>query len=244
MKILIVIFIGVLGAILGSFYACMGYRIPNKIPLTKPNSYCESCKKEIKWYMNIPVFSYLFLHGKCAYCKNKIDSLAFIVEIMVSFLFIIFYLKYGLTIKFFISVTLTSILAVTMVSDFRYYYVSDRVVILGLISLIVLAYFDKDFMYYKIISGIVMFLLMFLIKIIGDKSFKRESLGGGDVKLLGLIGLALGFYPTLISLVISCSMTLVYYFLSKQDEKEIPFGPFLLIGALLVLYFIPNFNFI
>ena len=87
-----------------------------------------------------------------------------------------------------------------------------------------------------------MFLLMFLIKIIGDKSFKRESLGGGDVKLLGLIGLALGFYPTLISLVISCSMTLVYYFLSKQDEKEIPFGPFLLIGALLVLYFIPNFS--
>ena len=244
MKILTIVFIGTLGAIFGSFYACMGYRIPNKIPLTKPNSYCENCKKELKWYMNIPIFSYLFLHGKCAYCKNKIDSLAFIVEIMVSFLFIIFYLKYGLTIKFFISVTLTSILAVTMVSDFRYYYVSDRVIILGLISLIVLAYFENDFMFYKIISGIVMFLLMFLIKIIGDKSFKRESLGGGDVKLLGLIGLALGFYPTLISLVISCSMTLVYYFLSKQDEKEIPFGPFLLIGALLVLYFIPNFNFI
>lgn len=244
MKILIVIFIGVLGAILGSFYACMGYRIPNKIPLSKPNSYCESCKKEIKWYMNIPVFSYLFLRGKCAYCKSKIDSLSFIVEVLTSFLFIVFYLKYGFSVTFFISLVLISVLGVTMVSDFRYYYVSDRVVILGLISLIILVYFEKDFMFYKIISGIVMFLLMFLIKIIGDKSFKRESLGGGDVKLLGLIGLALGFYPTLISLVISCSMTLVYYFLSKQDEKEIPFGPFLLIGALLVLYFIPNFNFI
>lgn len=244
MKILIVIFIGVLGAILGSFYACMGYRIPNKIPLSKPNSYCESCKKEIKWYMNIPVFSYLFLRGKCAYCKSKIDSLSFIVEVLTSFLFVVFYLKYGFSITFFISLVLISVLGVTMVSDFRYYYVSDRVVILGLISLIILVYFEKDFMFYKIISGIVMFLLMFLIKIKGDKSFKRESLGGGDVKLLGLIGLALGFYPTLISLVISCSMTLVYYFLSKQDEKEIPFGPFLLIGALLVLYFIPNFNFI
>lgn len=244
MQILIVIFIGILGAILGSFYACMGYRIPNKISLTKPNSYCENCKKEIKWYMNIPVFSYLFLHGKCAYCKSKIDSLSFIVEILTSFLFIVFYIKYGFTVTFFISFVLISVLGVTMVSDFRYYYVSDRVVILGLISLIILVYFEKDFMFYKIISGIVMFLLMFLIKIIGDKSFKRESLGGGDVKLLGLIGLALGFYPTLISLIISCSMTLVYYFLSKQDEKEIPFGPFLLIGALLVLYFIPNFNFI
>lgn len=244
MKILIVIFIGILGAILGSFYACMGYRIPNKISLTKPNSYCENCKKEIKWYMNIPVFSYLFLHGKCAYCKSKIDSLSFIVEILTSFLFIVFYIKYGFTVTFFISFVLISVLGVTMVSDFRYYYVSDRVVILGLISLIILVYFEKDFMLYKIISGIVMFLLMFLIKIIGDKSFKRESLGGGDIKLLGLIGIALGFYPTLISLIISCSMTSLYYFLSKQDEKEIPFGPFLLIGALLVLYFIPNFNFI
>lgn len=244
MQILIVIFIGILGAILGSFYACMGYRIPNKISLTKPNSYCENCKKEIKWYMNIPVFSYLFLHGKCAYCKSKIDSLSFIVEILTSFLFIVFYLKYGFTVTFFISLVLISVLGVTMASDFRYYYVSDRVVILGLISLIILVYFEKDFMLYKIISGIVMFLLMFLIKIIGDKSFKRESLGGGDIKLLGIIGLALGFYPTLISLIISCSMTLLYYFLSKQDEKEIPFGPFLLIGALLVLYFIPNFNFI
>ena len=244
MKILIVIFIGVLGAILGSFYACMGYRIPNKISLSKPNSYCESCKKEIKWYMNIPVFSYLFLRGKCAYCKSKIDSLSFIVEVLTSFLFVVFYLKYGFSVTFFISLVLISVLGVTMVSDFKYYYVSDRVVILGLISLIVLVYFEKDFMFYKIISGIVMFLLMFLIKIIGDKSFKRESLGGGDVKLLGLIGLALGFYPTLISLVISCSMTLVYYFLSKQDEKEIPFGPFLLIGALLILYFIPNFSLI
>ena len=244
MQILIVIFIGILGAILGSFYACMGYRIPNKISLTKPNSYCENCKKEIKWYMNIPVFSYLFLHGKCAYCKSKIDSLSFIVEILTSFLFIVFYIKYGFTVTFFISFVLISVLGVTMVSDFKYYYVSDRVVILGLISLIILVYFEKDFMLYKIISGIVMFLLMFLIKIIGDKSFKRESLGGGDIKLLGIIGLALGFYPTLISLIISCSMTLLYYFLSKQDEKEIPFGPFLLIGALLVLYFIPNFNFI
>ena len=129
-----------------------------------------------------------------------------------------------------------------MVSDFRYYYVSDRVVILGLISLIVLVYFEKDFMFYKIISGLILFALIFLIKIIGDKSFKRESLGGGDIKLLGLIGLALGFYPSLISLIISCSMTLVYYFLSKQEEKEIPFGPFLLLGALIVLYFIPSFN--
>ena len=244
MQILILVFLGVLGAVLGSFYACMGYRIPNKISLSKPNSYCENCKKEIKWYMNIPVFSYIFLKGKCAYCKSKIDSLSFIVEVLTSFLFVIFYLRFGFNFSFFTSLVLISVLGVTIVSDFRYYYVSDRVVILGLISLLVIIYFEKEYFVYKIISGFLMFLLIFLIKIIGDKAFKRESLGGGDIKLLGLIGLALGFYPSLISLIVSCSMTLVYYFLSKISEREIPFGPFLLLGALLVLYFIPNFNFI
>ena len=239
---LIIIFITILGMILGSFYACMGYRIPNKIPLTKPNSFCENCKKEIKWYMNIPVFSYIFLKGRCAYCKSKIDSLSFIVEVLTSFLFVVFYLKYGFNFTFFISIVLTSILAVTMVSDFRYYYVSDRVVVLGLISLLVLIYLEKEFIIYKLVSGISMFILIFIIKIIGDKTFKRESLGGGDIKLLGLIALALGFYPTLISLIISCTMTLLYYYLSKSSEKEIPFGPFLLIGALIVLYILPNYS--
>lgn len=244
MEIFIIVFLAFLGMIFGSFYACMGYRIPNKIPLTKPNSYCENCKKEIKWYMNIPVFSFLFLKGRCAYCNSKIDPLSFVVEIITSFLFVVFYLRFGFNTFFFEAIILISVLSVTIISDFRYYYVSDRVVILGLIALLVIVYFDKEYFVYKIVSGIIMFLLIFLIKIIGDKIFKRESLGGGDIKLLGLIGLALGFYPSLISLIISCSMTLVYYFLSKQDEKEIPFGPFLLIGALLILYFIPNFSLI
>ena len=242
MKIIIIIFIGLVGMVLGSFYACMGYRIPNKISLTKPNSFCENCKKEIKWYMNIPVFSYLFLKGKCAYCKSKIDPLSFIVEILTSLLFVIFYLRFGLSINFFLGIVLTSVLGVTIISDFRYYYISDRVVVLALLFILILIYVEKDYFFVQIISVFVVSILILIIKLIGDKVFKRESLGWGDIKLLFIISLASGFYSTLISLIIACSTTLVYYYLSKHEEKEIPFGPFLLIGALIVLFVAPNYS--
>ena len=77
---LVIIFI-VFGLVFGSFFSCMGYRIPNKISVIKPNSFCPKCKKELKWYMNIPVFSYLFLGGKCKYCQEKISLMYPLVEI-------------------------------------------------------------------------------------------------------------------------------------------------------------------
>lgn len=242
METIIIIFVGLLGMVLGSFYACMGYRIPNKIPLTKPNSFCENCKREIKWYMNIPIFSYIFLKGKCAYCKSKIDPLSFIVEIITSLLFVLFYLKFGLSTNFLLGLVLTSVLSVTIVSDFKYYYISDRVVVLGLLFTLAIIHVEKDYFFEKIISAFVVTLLILIVKLIGDKVFKRESLGWGDIKLLFFISLSIGFYSTLISLIIACSTTLIYYYLSKREEKEIPFGPFLLIGALIVLFVMPSYS--
>ena len=72
-KLLLGIFIVLLGLAMGSFSACMGYRIPNKISTYKKRSFCPKCKKQLKWYMNIPLFSYVLLNGKCAYCGEKIS---------------------------------------------------------------------------------------------------------------------------------------------------------------------------
>ena len=67
----------ILGAIFGSFLSCMGYRIPNKIKTTYPSSFCPMCKKSLKWYMNIPIFSYIFQKGRCVYCHKKIGFIYF-----------------------------------------------------------------------------------------------------------------------------------------------------------------------
>lgn len=237
MELITKIMIFVLGSCLGSFYACIGYRIPNKISLTKPNSFCPNCKKEIKWYMNIPLLSYILLKGKCAYCKSKIDPLSFIIELLTGTFFLGSYIMFGLGENFIISVIIISALMVTIVSDFEYYYISDRVIfisaILTLITRVFFNGFAESIKY--ILSGTMLFLMMLGLKTIGDKVLKKECLGGGDIKLMLLIGIALGFYYSLVSIFIGSLIALIcsLIIMKKKKNEEIPYGPFLLIGTLI-----------
>ncbi len=240
MEIYICIILFIIGSIIGSFLGCMGYRIPNKIKTTYPNSYCENCKKELEWYMNIPIFSYIFLKGKCAYCKKKINPLYFFTELLCATLFVINYLKFGFTLNFYIATILTCVLIVTMVSDFLYYYVSDRVIIFSTIILIILqfVYLKKDAFNY-ILAAALIFGFMCFIKLIGNLAFKRESLGDGDIKLMGVIALAIGLYNSFVALFVASVTGLLFslFYTRKNKEGIIPFGPFLIIGAIVVLYF-------
>lgn len=243
MEILIKTFIFIIGCCLGSFYACIGYRIPNKINIIKPGSFCNNCKKPLKWYMNIPLFSYIFLKGKCYYCKEKIGINSFIIELFTGLSFLLSYIIYGFSLEFFILIILLSILSVTLISDFKYYYISDRVIITGIILIYIVHFiFEKE--YFNItdytLSGLGMFILMLIIKIIGDKVFKRESLGGGDVKLMSIVGLTFGsIYTSLCSLFISSIIALVVSLLErKKEENIIPYGPFLIIGTIIVYIYI------
>lgn len=237
MELITKIMIFVLGSCLGSFYACIGYRIPNKISLTKPNSFCPNCKKGIKWYMNIPLLSYILLKGKCAYCKSKIDPLSFIIELLTGTFFLGSYIMFGLGENFIISVIIISALMVTIVSDFEYYYISDRVIFISaILTLITRVYFNGFAESIKyILSGTMLFLMMLGLKTIGDKVLKKECLGGGDIKLMLLIGITLGFYYSLVSIFIGSLIALIcsLIIMKKKNNEEIPYGPFLLIGTLI-----------
>ena len=136
MEAIIMVWLMLLGAIMGSFLGCMGYRIPNKIKATKPSSFCSNCKNPLKWYMNIPILSYIFLKGKCYYCHEKIGFIYFLCELIGFVLFGLNYYLFGFTINFFISTIFTCMLIVTIVSDFLYYYISDRVLVISLILLV------------------------------------------------------------------------------------------------------------
>ncbi len=239
MEVFICIMVFLFGICLGSFYSCIGYRIPNKISTVRPGSFCPHCKEPLKWYMNIPLFSFIFLKGKCAFCKEKISKMYFIIELLGGILFLSSYLYFGLTKEFFITITLISMLLVTIVTDFKYYYISDRVIIIGSILIlgIYLYYLGFKETLFFIASAIIMFLLMWVIKILGDKIFKKESLGGGDIKLMFPIGLTLGLINAVTSLLISSSLALILslIMLKKNEENIVPFGPFLLIGTISML---------
>lgn len=240
------IIIVILGLLMGSFCACMGYRIPNKISTIKKRSFCPKCKKQLKWYMNIPIFSYIFLGGKCAYCKQKISIVYIAVEIASALLYFLAFEVYLNTspisyLKFLLAIILTIAFLITIVSDFIYYYISDRVIFCTIVFTLSVKYILLGFepTLYAILSGVLIFSIMLLIKYIGDKIFKKESLGGGDIKLMGAIGCIIGVIPSLFTLFIASIFGLLFSLFAKSDNKSgiIPFGPFLLLSSLLCLYF-------
>ena len=236
-----IIFITILGAIMGSFLGCMGYRIPNKIKTTYPSSFCESCHHPLKWYMNIPILSYIILKGKCAYCGKQIEFIYPFVEIAGASLFLCNYLLFGFTYNFFICTIITCMLLVTIVSDFMYYYISDRVLVIGSLALLAVNYYFLTInqVFYNIVAAVIIFGIMYFIKICGNITFKKESLGDGDIKLMGVIALGLGLINSFVTLFFGSLIGLIFSIFSIKKNKNgiIPFGPFLLIGALVALYF-------
>jgi len=225
---------------MGSFLACMGYRIPNKIKTTFPSSFCPNCKKTLKWYMNIPIISYILLHGKCYYCKKKIGVIYFICELLCPLLYIVSYLLFVFGFEFFISIILSSMFITIIVSDFLFYYISDRVLLIsGILILICNLFFNSySILLNYVISAIILFLFMIGIKILGNSMFHKESLGDGDIKLMAVIGLSIGLLGGFVSLFFASLTALIYgiIILNKSKNGIIPFGPFLVLGALILLF--------
>lgn len=240
MELLICVWITILGAVMGSFLGCMGYRIPNKIKTTYPSSFCGICEKQLKWYMNVPILSYLFLRGRCAYCKSKIGIIYFICEVLGALLFLGSFLLFGPSKDFLIAIVFICMFIVTIVSDFLYYYISDRVLIIGSICLITINYFflSMDNFLNLILAAIIVFALMYGIKLLGNYMFRCESLGDGDIKLMAVITLGLGLLNSVIALFFAACTALIFTFFTYKRFKDglIPFGPFLLIGCLIMVF--------
>ena len=239
------IYIFILGAIFGSFYLVIGTRLPLKENVLMGRSRCDHCKKNLQWYELIPIVSYVLQLGKCRNCKKSISPIHIIIDLVTGILFVIGYLYYGISFEFGIYLTLISVLILIFVSDFKYMIILDSTLIIGSILILVLKLvaFGYNSFQNSIISGIGLFIIMYLIKIIGDKLFKRESLGGGDIKLCFLIGATIGFRLGLIGLVFSAFLALPYAMASVYFNKknELPYGPFLIAATVIIYVFLDKF---
>ncbi|MBR1385845.1 MAG: prepilin peptidase [Bacilli bacterium] len=253
---LIIVFI--YGLLLGSFYNVVGYRIPNNLSIIKPGSFCPKCKHRLKWYELIPVISFLIQSGKCRKCKCKISLFYPLIELLTGILFALSYHIFGFSMEFLIAILIASFLVIVIVSDFNYLIIPDEVTItFSILSVLVQLIMNFNIGITSIIYGIFLFLLMFIIMIIGNKIFKEESLGGGDVKLMFFVGTVLnvtnpiilsdlttltnlmnGFFEIFLSSCLASPFALFSFF-SKKD-RVIPFGPFILLAALIM--FLTSFN--
>lgn len=234
---LIIFFI--IGAIMGSFYHVVATRLSNDESIISPGSHCPKCNTKLKWYDNIPIISYFLLKGKCRSCHSKIPISYWIVEIITGILFSVCYNSFGLGVNLLISLIFTSTLIIVIVSDIEYMIILDEVLIFSTLLIVLVNIIGLGFEQTaaNIYSGIGAFLAMYSLKIIGDKAFKKESLGGGDIKLMFLFGLVLGFPMSICTIFLATfiAFPVALLILFSNKENIIPFGPFLSMAAILIL---------
>lgn len=241
MEILIAFLIGI---IFGSFYNVVSLRTLSGESLSYPPSHCVNCNHKLSFLDLFPVFSWLFLKGKCRYCKQPISPVYPFIELLTGASYALLVFKFGLTMETLIQITFITTMIVSTVTDIKERIVPDRFIVIGIILVLGLRIIDGEMLFHYIISGIIAFTILFLILILS-----KGRMGGADVKLYALIGLSIGWMDSIGSLFYASMIALIYYGSIALKNKgrldgkqEIPFVPFITLGVLCT-YFLPFFRF-
>jgi leader peptidase (prepilin peptidase)/N-methyltransferase len=229
----------VLGGIIGSFLNVCIYRMPREKSIVTPASSCPQCGKSISFYDNIPLVSYLMLRGKCRHCSGPISAGYFAVELLTALLFVALFRVLGLSFDLAVFLMFVSGLIAISFIDLEFRIIPDTLSLGGVLLGIALAFFRPSFGYKDALLGIlvgggVLWAIAFVYELVR----KQEGMGGGDIKLLAMIGAFCGMKGVLFSLVSGSlfgSLVGIPLMIVKHADAKyaLPFGPFLSFGALL-----------
>ena len=129
---IIIVYMFIIGAVLGSFYMVVGDRLPNNESIVVPRSHCSKCNHTLSWYELIPIVSYIIQRGKCKNCHTKLSISYMLIEILSGTLFALSYYLYGFNYEFFMSIIISSLLIIIYVSDFKYLIINDEPLIIAI----------------------------------------------------------------------------------------------------------------
>ena len=234
----------VFGACIGSFLNVCIYRIPENKSIVFPGSFCPNCKKNIPFYLNIPILSYLLLMGKCRFCKNKISIRYPIIETLTGVFAILLLLKFGFTPAFFYWSVFICVLITISFIDFDHQIIPDVISLPGILIFASSFYFLPEMTIMKTILGILtgggsLYAVAFFYYLLK----KQEGMGGGDIKLLAMIGAATGIKGVIFTIFTGSLLGTVFgillmlYTKVSDTKLKIPFGPFLSSGAILYIFY-------
>lgn len=230
--ILLYIIIFLYGIVIGSFLNVCIFRIPKQENIVKIRSHCMNCGYQLKWYDLVPVFSYLCLGGKCRSCKQKISVQYPLIELLNGVLYCIVFAVYGISVEALLYALLTSALITLSVIDLRTYEIPVGINIfiltLGLIR-IVTDYADwLDYAVgFFLVSGFLY--IVYLVT-------KGRGIGGGDIKLMAVSGLLLGWKQILLAFVLGCIIGSVIHMIRMKMSGQghmLAFGPYLSVGIMI-----------
>lgn len=222
----------VYGICIGSFLNVIIYRLPNDISIAKGRSYCPKCSEKIKNYDLIPIISYIILKGKCRNCKTSISIRYPIVELVTGIVAVITFIAKGFSLESVIIFAIASILIAIAMIDFDTMTIPDELVVAIIPLAIGIAFLQKDI---SILSRIIAFFEISIPMIILNY-FVQDSFGGGDIKLISICGIILGWKCTLLAMFVAIligGFYAVYLLLSGKSKKgaHIAFGPYICIGV-------------
>lgn len=236
------IFLAVFGAFVGSFLNVCIYRISAGKSIVFPLSFCPNCQHPIRPYDNIPIISYLVLRGRCRDCHENIPPRYPAVELITAVLSLLLFWKYGFSLQYLFAFIFTAALIVVTFIDLEHLIIPDIITLPGIPLFFLLAIFFMNVSFLDSILGILvggggLYLIAATYQFVA----KREGIGGGDIKLLAMLGAFLGwksllfilFISSLLGSVIGISMMIIY---GKNLKYAVPFGPFLSIAAVAYIF--------
>ncbi|MCX6830505.1 MAG: prepilin peptidase [candidate division Zixibacteria bacterium] len=243
-ELFLYLWIAGIGLIIGSFLNVLIYRIPRHIGFGMSRSFCPSCKEKISFYDNIPLLSYLILGGKCRHCRAKISFRYPLVEFLNGLGYLLFFWHFGPAINLVVYSVLTSILIAIFFIDIEFQIIPDMLTISGMALGLIASLLPGG-------TGIISASIglaagggaLYLMALLGDWLFKKESMGGGDIKMSAMLGAFLGwqkiififFASAAIGLLIS--MIVMLFSRRVRSTRVIPFGPFLAIAAIIAIIY-------
>jgi len=241
-EIISIVSLTLLGLIVGSFSNVCIYRIPRNESIVFPASHCPKCRSKIQPFDNIPLLSFILLKGRCRNCKSKISIRYPMVEFLTGLTYLIIYLVYGLSIQTLVYIILSSALIIIAFIDLNQQIIPDVISLPGIIIGFILSFFVPYISFVDSILGIVVGGgIILVIGMGGSAIYKKEAMGGGDIKLAAMIGAFLGWRYIIISLFLGFflgALAGIILIMSKIKKREdvIPFGPFIVLGSFITLF--------
>ena len=224
---------GLIGLMLGSFLNVCTLRWPSEESVVSPPSHCPGCGTAIRWYDNIPLLSYVVLRGKCRFCGASISPQYPIVELATGLIWAGCFMQYGLSAESARGAMFLTILLGIAITDARFYIIPDQFSLGGGLLGLALAPFPGGLTVLEALLGAgVGFGVLWLVAKVGTRLFKKEAMGGGDLKMMGMVGAFLGVPGVLLTLFLGALLgSVVFGPISWKTGKLVPFGIFLAVGA-------------
>ncbi len=240
MYVYFVVFI--FGTVFASFVHLYATRLLKGESIIKPRSHCPKCNHVLGFWELIPIISYIMQRGRCKKCDSRIGMDSLLTEIITGCLFVLVYCIYGFSYHTLIGFVLVLCMISIFITDFKSMIILDSTIFISSAFIYIFITLERGLwegLYKSLLYGIFAFILVFVIKILGDAAFKRESLGGGDIKFAFLMGSVLPYNLFLVSLLMASTLALPYalYTGVSKNNRELPFGPFLAMGLLSTFLF-------